>query len=414
MNWWYIILILFTGPILGIKFLHEKDIKDYAVVKVPVADLSTQSLESIYKDKSVNSSYEDMPFAEGKGYFSCARVHQLLFNEVVKVLEYKGPEVKCEIANVFFENNSKIPIKTFWTLKKYIVPLEQLRKENYKINYIPEQYADNNKKILINNNTLTLSWPWYDPITKKTYSAGTRFTRDKIKDKASYYAINLLDFSKCASRTSFVPKKFSVVEYSQKPEIALCRFVKLLKRWANQSTGFIPYVTGGCSFIKTYSKDDYFLKKIKIGDRDIEVWERPNTKAPYSGMDCSCLIARAAQILGMPYFFKNTTTLAKYLRELKIDEKLEDGDLIWYNGHVLIISDIKNNKVIESAGYPFGHGKVHEISLDKLFKDIDSYDQLLESYYHQKPLERLRKDGTIGKKVPRFKIFKTRSIWENS
>lgn len=395
------------------KSIKSSELKNYAVVKVSVADLSTESLQVIFKNQPAEISYKDMPFAESQGFFSCARVHQLLFNEVVKILKYSGPEVKCELSNIFFENNSHIPIKSFWTLKKYIMPLDQAKKEGYNIDYVPERYSDEKQNLLLDNNILTLSWTWYDPITRKHYSAGTRFVRDSANDKASYYAIKLLDLTKKANRLSFVPKKFAVVQYSKNPDVTIKKFVKLLKRWANQGDNFIAYLTGGCSFIKTYSSDDFYLKEKKQNNRTVKFWMRPNSKSPYTGMDCSCLIARAAQVVGMPYYFKNTTTLAKYLKVLKPKEKLENGDLIWYNGHVLIVSDIKHNKLIESAGYPFGHGKVHEIALKDIFKGIKTYKDLLKKYFGNQSLERIKNSGEVGKKILRFKFFKIRSTWKD-
>lgn len=117
---------------------------------------------------------------------------------------------------------------------------------------------------------------------------------------------------------------------------------------------------------------------------------------------------RAAQTCGLPYFFQNTTTLALNLKKLdpNSNETIEIGDLIWFKGHVMIISDIKNNKIIESVGYGSGWGKVHEIELNKIFYGIDTINDLLKYYQQQKTLKRINKYKEISLKIPKFIIFK--------
>ena len=43
-----------------------------------------------------------------------------------------------------------------------------------------------------------------------------------------------------------------------------------------------------------------------------------------------------------------TTRNYYLLAFLKKGEALEEGDLIWYSGHVMIVSDIKKNRLIEA------------------------------------------------------------------
>ncbi len=74
----------------------------------------------------------------------------------------------------------------------------------------------------------------------------------------------------------------------------------------------------------------------------VSVYERTEcTQHPMSGFDCAGIISRAAQMCGIPYYFKNTYTLAHYLKSLSIDTHLQEGDLIWIPGHVMIVSDLK-------------------------------------------------------------------------
>lgn len=399
-----------------LTFLIANIIKseEQAITIVPVADLCTQSLSKIYNtNDNIENLYKNMPFAEDKGYYSCPRVHQLLFNEQVVIKQEKGEEVECEVPNIFFRTENGNVIRRFWTLKKNIKKLKSLKEEGFDLDLFPQPYVDKKGTILINNTILTLVLPWYDPVTGQHYSAGTRFKRYKSKDNKNYYAIKIVDFKKYKNRVSYVPKKIAYINYSKNKDLCCKSFIKVLKGWANCGDDFVPYVTGGCSFIKTYKKDNYNKQEKVINGNKISYWNRPDKTTPRTGMDCSCLVARAAQICGIPYYYKNTTTLAYYLKPLKLCDKLEEGDLIWYIGHVLVVSDLKNNKVLESTGYPFGYGKVHEKDLIKVFKDVKDYKELLERYHKGKPLVRLNNKGEAARDIYKFTLFKMKSSWNS-
>lgn len=125
-----------------------------------------------------------------------------------------------------------------------------------------------------------------------------------------------------------------------------------------------------------------------------------------SGYSCSELVLRTAQAAGIPYYFKNSTTLNQNGQLLGAHEKLEAGDLIWMPGHIAIISNIERNEIIEAAGPHTGYNCVHRIPLKRLFKDVSTFEQLQKLYRKKKGITRLKKNGSIDRVYTEFKLFK--------
>ena len=87
------------------------------------------------------------------------------------------------------------------------------------------------------------------------------------------------------------------------------------------------------------------------GNKQLTYWDRiGDFEKPLAGFDCSGMILCAAQIAGLPYFFKNTDTLLGNLKPLRPTEELEAGDLVFYSGHVLVVSDLKEEFTYRSSG----------------------------------------------------------------
>ena len=142
-----------------------------------------------------------------------------------------------------------------------------------------------------------------------------------------------------------------------------------MRQWAKRKEGFIPYVWGGFSFTDTIKTTSCFLLK-------------DETTSPKTGLDCVGIIARVAQIYGIPYFYKNTTTIKQCLTPLARNSKLMTGDIIWVPGHVMIVADLTNHTLIEARGYDHGYGKVQEIPLNEEFKGINTYRDLIDAYHN--------------------------------
>jgi len=176
----------------------------------------------------------------------------------------------------------------------------------------------------------------------------------------------------------------------------------------------VPYVWGGMSPPwGTSLADNQFEETEAIyGAKPGTAFTRQDGNAyPKTGFDCSGIILRAAQACGIPYFFKNTTTAGKHLRTLADDEALEDGDLILIPGHIMVISDVEKNMLIDSCGYASGFGCVREIELNKVFRDIATYDELIMRSKTDAETEFLSIDSQTTKTFNWIKLLKMRSVF---
>jgi hypothetical protein len=380
----------------------KKEITDLAVIIVPVTDVAGRSLSLLPAIKDAKSWYSAMPYAPDKGHYACMRLHQLLFNEVVRVKQILNDEAECELLTCFYHNAEGKVRRNCWVLKKNLLFLKDLLHKS-ELECIPLPYGRESAHISI----VTLIWPWHNPKTKQTYSVGTRFVRCKKKDTKFSYAVHMFNPNTHKKELGFISKRSACLENLKKPSVKT--FLDILKKWAYPSL-IIPYVLGGCSIGHRYPHNNFSRSSAKVAGEDISFWKRyGHSSTPLEGMDCSGLLLRAAQIAGLPYFFKNTRALVDSLRPLKPGESLEEGDLIWYAGHVMIVSDKKKHELIEAVGYDSGYGKVHTIALNKVFENISHYHELLEAYHAQKPLRRLSATEEPYKPLDAIKLLKLKS-----
>ena len=126
---------------------------------------------------------------------------------------------------------------------------------------------------------------------------------------------------------------------------------------------------------------------------------------PATGFDCSGVILRAAQIAGLPYFYKNTVTILNNLKPLTATDELADGDLIWLPAHIMVVSDVAQQLCIEARHYAHGYGKVHEIPIQKVFGNIPHYAALKQAHLNQTPIDRLDRQGQVRQQV-KIKLLK--------
>ena len=79
----------------------------------------------------------------------------------------------------------------------------------------------------------------------------------------------------------------------------------------------------------------------------------------------------------------------------------------------MVVSDIEKNLLIEAVGYGIGFGKVDEISVDKAFKGIRDFSELVQASKKGVQLERLNSEGCSFSKVEVLKIFPLKGLWNN-
>ncbi len=396
-----------------------------AIIIQPVVDLIGFSFCKEYNLTDSLAYYQEIPICAKSGRYGCPRLQQLLYNEQVTIIEAYEDEVRIEVSHLFFQTTKDDTQHIgYWTHKRNVMPLAMLKKKNVDLETIPKpiSFIGNNK---IDQDVAKLLEPYHDPITNRIYSAGTRFVRAhntwSYKNDMPIYALQPRTLKPVVI---YLPKKSVLINAPTTPTEQQELFVSILKDWAHQHKGFIPYAWGGCSFTGTVTDATFTIKTRQLPDgvSDYYQWphtqvksfsgfETPRTIEPITGLDCTGLIARAAQLAGMPYYFKNTTTLARNMRTLKPGGAIEPGDLIWFSGHVLVVADTKHHTAIEARGYDHGFGKIQELSLKKLFDGIQTYQQLADAFFASKPLKRLNAQGVVAQTVPSFKILKMASIW---
>jgi len=399
-------------------FIAHLQSVEKAVICVPIADLIGQSLHSLHALRDTYNSYnlyQQLPVCgEKNAHISCPRLHQLIYNDVVEIIKREHDEVCIQIPNLYYLTASDKPQTTYWTHRDNIRSFDDLTSYAINIDHIPQPINFTQPATLLpNNHTVTLTQPHYDAATKQTFSIGTRFIKASlsnrhIKNKISVYAI---DYKKNKECIIFIPHTKCINSaLLTTPEQQIAQFVSLLKLWAHQENGCIPYVWGGTSFTSTMNTP--FQEKTHNTNNSSWYEFDNDVTIPKNGFDCSGVIARAAQICGMPYFFKNTTTISKMLTELQTDDCLQNGDIILIKGHVMVVSNVAQNKLIEARSYAHGYGKLHEIKLHKVFDEMYDYQELCNAFFNKKTLKRKDVNGKIRDTFKDWKILTIRSIYQ--
>lgn len=387
-----------------------------ALVVVPVADLVGQPMRIAYPSYSAEYAYKNIPLCGGNQnrWLACPRIEQLLFNEIVEVLERIDKEIKVRVSHAYFIAGQNTTKQTdYWTHADSVIPLNTLSSKNIDLRMIPTP-LDFNKTKQNNYATVGLLQPYYDSDTKLYFSAGTRFICAKTLAHKPYIQVFAYNNHTQTIKKIKIPKKICVFYNKNRTHQEmriLC--VQIARQWTQVAQGFIPYVWGGCSVVYPY-QGPFDEKTIELKHKPISFFAYPQSNhTPHTGLDCAGLVARAAQLAGIPYFYKNTHTLAHYMAPLQQHEHLQIGDLIWTPGHVMIVSDLKNNLLIEARSYFQGYGKVHEIKLGDVFKNINTYTDLEHCFFNKKPIERIDNQKNVRNTLPHFLLLNLESVWNN-
>lgn len=376
------------------------------VIITSVADCLGESIADIQK-KNPTTSYDNIALCTNGPSQICPRIHQVLYNKCVFIVQETDKEVKIQIPDIFFQRKgNRVHHNMFWIAKKNIIPLETLKLHGITEQYLPcESHKDYSslKKIV------TLIKPFSDQKTGLNFCVGTRFVvKTEDKDIMRVYAF---DPHKLTLITLEIPKNLTLIMHPQTTPVQKIRcMINLLQSWAHHTPGRIPYVWGGCS-IRQFCRLPFEEHE---NMEDSITYVRKDLSYPYTGVDCTGVITLAAQICGLPYYFKNSITVAQNLASLQSHEAIEVGDIIWIPGHVMIISNLAKNLIIEARHYSQGYGILHEIPLPELFKGINTFSDLKKAYMNQEPLDRLDSNGEIAQTINKFNILRLKSIWKKS
>lgn len=356
-----VVLSLFCVVTFSLSALQPGDL---LVVTVPVVDLS--SGEPLVSNEGVSGQTAE-----------CHRLYQALFNEtLVFVSEHENSYmVACKQA-IYGTGKDGAPISFFAVDKCCVTPLFGLTQDMKAT--IPDS-------AIHAYSYLTLVYPTHN------LSVGTRLIRIPKLDRLDSYAVCIADFAHKSTYVAYIPVKNAWLPKILTPQEQRHAFVTLLNELFDrvaESHKVIPYVWGGASFIYAHDKDDYFIKD--------GLWHRKKLlhDAVYTGYDCSDLIARFAQIVGINFPWKNTTMIKKNCKALESGQMVQEGDLIWIPGHIMIISNIEKSEIIQAHGYASGYGSVDKNHIKKVFSNISDMNALVEHYFAHKKLFYLRADGT--------------------
>jgi len=344
----------------------------------------------------------------------CIRTMQGLLNEqvLVKEISDKTDDICVELSHVFYVANTLNSFKTtqsiYWTKGSDIAYTESF--EQKELDCLPEPISYKKSTSVDNNEVVTLSEPWFDAATNKTYSAGTRFVCATDKVSKVFVPVKLLQFegNKAKTLLSCIPANICMFAKNYKTkELKRAAFVNLLKKWSVDAEGVIPYVWGGASYIDRVNQYKFEKKIDFVSDKNnqttsVGYWMRPELKHAPAGFDCSMLAVRAAQICSIPHFSRTTSTIPETLSLLDKNEELAPGDFLWVAGHVMMFSD--EDSIIASESYSPGYGAVCNTPISKRFGGVKTAQDVVKLYRENKPLIFVSKNG--DKKERAFKIYK--------
>lgn len=369
-----------------------------AFCAVPVADVVGKPLGQPHTTlKDVEAAYHQLPISWVSDPKTCPRIYQLLLHMTVTILEENNFEAFIEIPHCMIINKKNEP-ETLkgWTLKKNLVEMGSPQSHK-KLLPLPIVWQENNINFS-NQNVAVLVTPYEDG-DGSLYCAGTRFViHNRTPDFLYVYAY---DYFKQAFKEIMLDQSMCIFDnFNSNSHEKRENFCELLTMWAHVPGFCVPLVWGGASIGKVWKQEDFYKAEGQI-------WERPHYGMyPYTGVDASSVILLAAQSLSIPYFCRNSTTASTLLPELKWNQNLQNGDLLWLANTLFAINSIERNTIIAVMSYNAGYGCLIELPLQQLFKDIYTYEQLLYAYHNHVPLTLLNKDGSEAKEIQDFKLLK--------
>lgn len=357
--------------------------------------------------QEVDHAYKNIPISWGPNEQDrqvCPRSHQLLLHDIVTIIDETPCEAFIQLDACFVTDleNQKQSL-TGWVLKNHLKNLDELDSKK-----TPAFISWTNPNVdRANVKTVTLFTSFGDS-TGTIYCAGTRFILNKLINMN----FEVFAYSEAESnyRSIEIPQSSCVFEtFYYTPEEKRNNFCKLLTIWTSIPSNCIPLVWGGASVGTVCNPDNFDLQALVNEEGQIRyAWTRPSKTVGdvYTGVDASSAILRAAQIMGIPYYCRNSKTAMQTLTQLAITDYPKSGDILWLPGSLLVINDLNKNTIITTMSYASGYGALVELPLSKVFKDISTYHQLSQAYRKGLSLTILNRDGSSARTVDEFKILR--------
>jgi len=381
-----------------------KALPKYAFANAPVVDvlgLGPTKTSHIYSE----GRYHHLPC----GYLTAhheapPRVHQLLLGQIVRVISQKPYETLVEVPSALIGSGKKtIPI-TGWVLNRYLTSTDILdKRKNRDVAFADPHNLIGRKK----TPRIALTRPYTISEANLTLSAGTLLPL--VAEQKSVFLTHIWDAHEKQFRQLLVPKNVALIQTELSRPEAMRRFIGLLRYWAGQKEGFIPYVLGGGSWTHNYTNKRFSRKG---SGKTLEYHREGAIDHIHSGFDCTTLLYNAAQIVGIPYTCRNTTAISQKLDRLKPGETLEAGDLILYPGHVAIITTLKPLRLIQARGYGPGYGRLVEGLAEHHLGGIKTISDLQRHLKEKRPLQVLRVNKKLYALQKSWGIYRFRSCWQ--
>lgn len=381
---WIIIPILITSTTL---ICADQE----AVCIVPVADLMGGQLGEHEPD---HQACYDTLVMDGPCE-SVKRIDQLIFNERVTIVQMSGDECHIRVPEHYYCSRTNAALHNdYWTLTKNLAALDLLD-DHTIVPDLPDTSA---------TNIVCLRAPFHDYKNYRLYSIGTRFVLDDRQDSDDYYRVRVCT-KQLHNSHLYIPKKSCINTSVLNEDEKIQQFLTMLNELACPESGCVPYVLGGCSYVKPYSHK----RTLSTCNSKTLVNANPVSHTSHSGFDCSGLVVHIAQTAGLPWFLKNSSAMHHYLKPLTPEELVENGDLIFIPGHIMIVADKNKPSLIEARTRLHGYGCVHCIPFNHEFKGINTLDDLLDYHFTKKPVIRLNAAGEPIT-TTQLTILKLRSI----
>ena len=321
---------------------------------------------------------EEFILSQEDSYLNLKRICQLNSGEIVKLdLNFEDKNYFLVHAENFyyFDKNNKLLCNFF------------IEKKNIKIL--------NKKEIEIYSNSLSFSKKAFLKVFHENFLPGKMFfIENKNEENISNEKSKFLEcyFFDENFKKNFVNLEKSILEiredffykndYIRKNEKEIRKnIINYLEFLTKNNDKIIPYVYGGTTIGNFFEKNFFESKKIKLFNNfftKIYVHKKKNiNQEDKAGVDSSGLVNFVLRLFGIPFNLRNTKTFKTFLKKVNSYEELQDGDLLWISGHVLIVNK-KDNKFYESNGYKYNCNGIIQQHVSERFKNINSIEDLFK------------------------------------
>lgn len=375
-----------------------------ALCTVPVANLFDPCFHTRFpelSDQEIKNWYHNHPLATVNKK-DCFRIHQILFNEQVTILEECGIEVKITIKNAFYQNSFYKPkVSTYWTLKEYLTPLTEIDRTD--LIPAPLNYKNKNSFKPAPETVFTLTQPTH------SYSVRTRFAILETSKKT----VTVAAYNPETNQTEqlVLDRSCGIINQQLSHDEQIAGMIQLLINWSTQKQ-VAPFARGGCSLYQKVTPEKYTTAFIQSPENTLmPIYYRQEQDPVYTGFDMPGMVLSACHIMHIPYCFKNSVTVQRSLRHFNPEhDTLEAGDLIVCHGYVGVVVNPQENTIIECRGYQYHEGSARCVQLSETFSGIADYNQLLELHAQKRPLTFIDNHG-VQFLTTHFSVLKLKSVF---